>query len=1078
MSVMQRFMARKITAAAGAAALVVASGVAAHQAGAEPGPPPPADERRVLTTEHVDAINVGFDGERLTVNSKISPPVEHVEVDDLVYQLSDLGRVEGLPEQYVEFIGADAAWVIMQTQNPDVLWAGWSTEEIGTGIVDGDAVDIMLTDARGPGDVEVFQTGPFGEPIRIFSSDEDHKTLRQAVNAHVHANWAFTQPGVYTLTFTAGATVGGQAVTSEPVEYTWVVGGSNGTLPEPATTATTLEVPAEAAAGDEVVLEAAVATDTGDHAPPAPGGYVEFHDGETSLGWAALADGRATLPVTFDAPGDHGITATYVSQEPQFYASSTSAPATLTVGDPGEDPPTPTLTVTGPGAVAAGDEVTLTVSQDPATELSAYRWSTRAPGALNFEPIGGATTDTLTFVAAAADGGRQYRAALYTGDGRFVAQSAPHTLTVTAEDPGAEDGTEDPGAEDGTEEPGAEDGTEDPGEDPPGQCEDPRTVLTDEHVDLLSPVLEGSRLDLRARVGTSADHTFHDPADLMVQVKDPEAAIEVPAGEGFAFLGEAGDPLWMIPQTQNPEIVWAGWSTEELTPGSLQGDAVEMTLIDAEGPGEVEVFQTAGLGAAPTRIFSSTDVLEPRRQSVGQHVHANWAFTELGEYTLTFEVSGALPDGTTVATGEVDYAVVVGDLECDPGDPGDEDGTDGGGDASGGDANGGDDGTETGGADDGDANGGDDGTDSGGADDGDANGGDDGADSGDGGADSGGDGSDAGGDAGNGPRPTTKPSGAVCVPRTPSTSASPGASNTPGGGSQTPGGGQSGDPVVLSTEHVDLLSPRLEGSALSLEAKVGSANDHTFYDPADVLVHVGPAAASTVPDGDTYAFLGAAGAPLWLIPETQNPDVVWAGWSTEQLAAGAFAGDTVDFTLVGAEGPGTVEVFQSAGFGGVTRIFSSEESLPARQQSVGQHVHANWAFSAEGDYTLTFEAAGTLAGGEAVTTGPVEYSFTVGDLSGARNASAAGTGGVIAPAVNRAAPAVTQVDTTPTPTPTSTATPTPSPSATTLAAGEDCDLASTGSSGLPGLTVLGGLLVAAGAVATAAYLRDRRVARG
>ncbi|WP_425432599.1 TIGR03769 domain-containing protein [Jiangella alba] len=41
--------------------------------------------------------------------------------------------------------------------------------------------------------------------------------------------------------------------------------------------------------------------------------------------------------------------------------------------------------------------------------------------------------------------------------------------------------------------------------------------------------------------------------------------------------------------------------------------------------------------------------------------------------------------------------------------------------------------------------------------------------------------------------------------------------------------------------------------------------------------------------------------------------------------------------------------------------------MPPRTQSVGQHVHANWAFSAAGSYTLTFEVSGTLTSGGAVT---------------------------------------------------------------------------------------------------------------
>ncbi|WP_158564032.1 TIGR03773 family transporter-associated surface protein [Jiangella anatolica] len=1022
---MHRSLVRKIVGVAGSAALLAALPAAVPLAGAEPGTPPPADERRVLTTEHVDAVNVGFDGERLTVNAKIGPPVEHVAVDDLVFQVSDLALIEGLPEQYAEFLGTDAAWVIQQTQNPDVLWAGWSTEELGAGVVDGDAVDITLTDVRGPGEVEVFQTSPFGEPIRIFSSDEDHTTLRQGIGAHVHANWAFTEPGVYTVTFTVSATVAGQPVSSGPVDYTWVIGGENGALPTAAPSVTAVQAPGTAVVGEEVVLEAGVTTDPGSGAPPAAGGHVQFHDGETALGWASLTDGRATLPVTFDEPGEHSVTATYSSQEPQFYAPSTSEPVTVTVEEGDVDPPATTLTIAGPGAaVPAGEPVTLTVSQDPPTGLTAYQWSTRAPGALTFETVDGATTDTLTVTPSAADDGRQYRAALSTDDGAHVAYSAPYTLTVEDDDP-------------------------------PPQCEDPRVVLDHEHVDLISPRLTGGELVLEAKVGEANDHVFYAPDDVLVHLKDPEARVAVPDLEEYAFLGEPGAPLWLIPQTQDPEVVWAGWSTEELALGAFRDDIVHLTLRGVEGPGGLEVF-SYDEGGMPRRIFSSTAALDPWPQPVPMHSHANWAFTALGEYTVTFEVSGTLADGTEVTTGPVDYAFVVGDVECDPGEPGDETGGDeSGGDESGGDESGGD---ESGGDESG----------------GDESGGDESGGDESGGDESGGD--ESGADGGtttptpdptttSTTTPTTKPTTKVCVPRPSSTGT--GGSSAP----SDPGGGTSGDPVVLTTEHVDLLAPSYESGRMSLRAKVGSAADHTYYDPADVLVNVVPAAASTVPSGDNYAFLGTAGAPLWLIPETQNPEVVWAGWSTEDLAAGTFAGDAVDMRLVSAEGPGTVEVFQTTGFGDIARIFSSEESLPARHQSVGQHVHANWAFSAEGSYTLTFEVSGT-AGGEAVTTGPVEYTFVVGELSGARNALASGAGAA-APAVYRTQPTVTQVDSTPTPSPTPTPTPSASPSPTAA----DCDLASTGTSSTPALTVLGGLLVAGGAVAMAAYWRDRRAAR-
>ncbi|WP_166347481.1 TIGR03773 family transporter-associated surface protein [Phytoactinopolyspora limicola] len=1105
-----------------AAALVLTPALAAgsalvsdHASAGSAAPPPEVSERRLLTNEHVDAINVGVDGAQLTINSKISPPVEFVEVDELIYQLSDLSYMTGLPDQFVEFIGADSAWIVPQVQNHDVLWAGWSTENIAAGALDGNSVDITLLDVQGPGDVEVWQMVGFSEIRRIFSSDENYKTLSQSVNAHVHANWAFTEPGVYTLTFGAAASVGGQRLESDPVDFTWVVGGTSGELPALAASATQIDAPSIAEPGEDVTLHATVGTDTGVDAPPSPGGYVEFLAGGQPLGWAALVEGAAQLTTSFGELGEYELTATYVPQEPQFYAGSTSEPHVLVVEDETE-PIETTLTIDGLAHhYHSGDRIELTAVQNPPTELDHYHWFGRLADDDDFVEVGGGAV-FVTEAAAELDGA-QYYVELSGHGHEVVARSEP--VTIVIDDHDGEPGDEDPGNED----PGNEDpGNEDPGNEDPGECEDPRTVLTNEHVDLLAPVLDDGELAMRAKVGSAASYTFYDPADLLVQVKDPEAATSVPGGDGYAFLGEEGDPLWVIPQTQDPDVVWAGWSTEELPAGTFVDDAVRMIMHDVEGPGEVEVFQSSGLGGGPTRIFSTTDTLEPVHQAVGRHVHAHWAFTALGAYTMTFEVAGTLEDGGELTTGPVEYAFVVGDVECDPDDPGDENGADeggaeGGGDEGGAAEDGHDDGTDVGGDQSGDqaggADGSDDGTDAGG----DQAGNDDGTDAGDA------SGNDTGGGAGTGPKPTTKPTTGVCPPgtvpagsRSASNPAPTGPSNGTGdagsddgtdaggeSGDETGDNGEnggndapSGDQVVLTNEHVDLISPRLSGTDVSLRAKVGSAADHTFYAPADVLTQVKPEAESTVPAGDAYTFLGAAGDPIWLIPETQDPEIVWAGWSTEELSRGEFQGDTVDIRMLDVDGPGTLEVFQTVGFGDVARIFSSEDSLAPRRQGVGQHVHANWAFSVEGSYTVTFEVSGTLAGGQTVSSGPVRYSFVVGELTGANASTANDAGGADAvapggrtaraavPALHQPAMPAANLAANPTPTASPTASPTANPTSSaspappgatarpsSAASGVNCVLANTGAGGTSGLVVAGGLLLAGGAAALFAYRR-------
>jgi len=61
-----------------------------------------------------------------------------------------------------------------------------------------------------------------------------------------------------------------------------------------------------------------------------PGGQVQFFDGKKKLGTASLANGIATLHVTFNSMGAHDLTATYVG-DGNFIASPASAVFTQTV---------------------------------------------------------------------------------------------------------------------------------------------------------------------------------------------------------------------------------------------------------------------------------------------------------------------------------------------------------------------------------------------------------------------------------------------------------------------------------------------------------------------------------------------------------------------------------------------------------------------------------------------------------------------------------------------------------------------------------------------------------------------------
>ncbi|WP_199734078.1 choice-of-anchor M domain-containing protein [Micromonospora musae] len=198
-----------------------------------------------------------------------------------------------------------------------------------------------------------------------------------------------------------------------------------------------------------------------------------------------------------------------------------------------------------------------------------------------------------------------------------------------------------------------------------------------------------------------------------------------------------------------------------------------------------------------------------------------------------------------------------------------------------------------------------------------------------------------------------------------------------------PAAASAAEKVVLSKGHTDAVDVHYEGGALSLKVHDDTVSPSVTRDPVDVTFQVLPDAAMAVPDDPRFAFLGPVGSQVWLLPMTQDPDLLWPGWNTTTLNSGVFAGDKVRLSLVDVQGPGNVTLFTQDAFGGPIIKFRGDDGLPdAIDVPVHTHAHSNWAFSALGSYTLKFQADATLTSGTTVSTGPVDYSFVVGELPG------------------------------------------------------------------------------------------------
>jgi putative ABC transporter-associated repeat protein len=228
-------------------------------------------------------------------------------------------------------------------------------------------------------------------------------------------------------------------------------------------------------------------------------------------------------------------------------------------------------------------------------------------------------------------------------------------------------------------------------------------------------------------------------------------------------------------------------------------------------------------------------------------------------------------------------------------------------------------------------------------------------------------------------------------------------------------------PEVLRAVHADVLHTTYDGTSLELASRIG-LGDYREADPAGLIFNLEDRGSARVelPDAPAFAFLGTPGDSVWIAPESQDPELIWPGWDTETIPAGALQDDVVELTLLGAEGPGAVEVFFS----------SVDPAYRTVRQPVGRHVHANWSFSELGTYKLTFQASATTAGGTAVTSGPVAYTFVVGPYepptpTPSTTPPTTSTPPATSTPPTSPPPTTASPTTTPSPTPTSTPTTTP-----------------------------------------------------
>ena len=192
----------------------------------------------------------------------------------------------------------------------------------------------------------------------------------------------------------------------------------------------------------------------------------------------------------------------------------------------------------------------------------------------------------------------------------------------------------------------------------------------------------------------------------------------------------------------------------------------------------------------------------------------------------------------------------------------------------------------------------------------------------------------------------------------------------------------------ISVGHVD-LGPRLIDGQWRAGLRHDAESGPVWRDPNQTVLRVGDAAIMTAPDSADYPFLAdVAGKPVYVVPQTQNPGVVWLGWNTQDPAVTATIDRGLTMRVGPVSGPGRAWLFLQSGTFGKPLLLADSGAAPGDVWiDSGTHVHANWAFSAPGTYTATVTFLGTTTAGEAVSASTT-LRFAVGDAASASEALA------------------------------------------------------------------------------------------
>jgi surface-anchored protein len=157
-----------------------------------------------------------------------------LSAEDAVLVVSSAARQTIPADPAFAFLGVAGGntYVLPQEETEGVLFLGLAADEIAPGVLSGNSVRLELVAATGPGHFALYSVNSFGAPA-VFMDTADGlgsaDVFPMEAGAHTHANWAFSRPGSYALTFRASGIPAGasEPVLSAPVTLRFLVSGES-----------------------------------------------------------------------------------------------------------------------------------------------------------------------------------------------------------------------------------------------------------------------------------------------------------------------------------------------------------------------------------------------------------------------------------------------------------------------------------------------------------------------------------------------------------------------------------------------------------------------------------------------------------------------------------------------------------------------------------------------------------------------------------------------------------------------------------------------------------------------------------